>query len=430
MKVLVIGSGGREHALIWQIAKDSRVKKIYAAPGNGGMADLAELVDIGAEDVETLAEFATTHKVDLTIVGPEGPLARGIVDLFTRKGLRIFGPSKAAARLESSKSFTKNLLQKLHVPTPTFAVFDDSQAAKAYVKQAGVPIVIKADGLCGGKGAIVATTMSEALGAIDLMMEDKIFKQAGERVVIEEWVAGEEVSVVGITDGKHIVILPAAQDHKRVFDGDKGPNTGGMGAYAPAPVMTPALQARIMHDILEPVLHGLAKDDIPFRGVLYSGLMLTAEGPTVLEFNVRFGDPEMQAVLPLLRSDFVEFIDAVVDGTLTVVTPQWANQSCACVVVASGGYPGEYAIGKEITGLAEAAAVPGAVIFHAGTKREGQRLLTWGGRVLNVVGVDDDIDGALKRAYTAIEKIRFDGMHYRKDIAWRAKSRLEATRDK
>ena len=420
MKVLVIGSGGREHALVWQIAKDPRVKKIYAAPGNGGMAEQAELVDIGAEDIETLAEFAATRKIDLAIVGPEGPLARGIVDLFTRKALRIFGPTKAAARLESSKSFAKNLLKKLHVPTPHFAVFDDSQAAKAYVKQAGVPIVVKADGLCGGKGAIVATTMSEALGAIDLMMEDKIFKQAGERVVIEEWVAGEEVSVLGITDGKHVVILPAAQDHKRVFDGDKGPNTGGMGAYAPAPIMTPELQARITREIIEPVLHGLAKDDILFRGVLYCGLMLTADGPTVLEFNVRFGDPELQAVLPLVRGNFVELIDAVVDGTLTAITPQWAHQSCACVAVASGGYPGEYAIGKEITGLAEAGAVEGAVIFHAGTKREGERLLTWGGRVLNVVGVDDDLEGALKRAYAAIERIHFDGMHYRKDIGWRA----------
>ena len=430
MKVLVIGSGGREHALVWQIAKDSRVKKIYAAPGNGGIAELAELVDIGAEDVEALAEFAQTRKVDLTIVGPEGPLARGIVDLFTRKGLRIFGPTKAAARLESSKSFAKNLLMKLHVPTPNFAVFDEAQAARAYVKQAGVPIVVKADGLCGGKGAIVATTMSEALGAIDLMMEDKIFKQAGERVVVEEWVAGEEISVLGVTDGKHVLVLPTAQDHKRVFDGDKGPNTGGMGAYAPAPIMTPALQARITHDIFEPVLHGLAKEETPFRGVLYGGLMLTAEGPTVLEFNVRFGDPELQAVLPLLQSDFVELIDAAVDERLDAVTPQWAHQARACVVIASGGYPGEYAIGKPIAGLEEARVVEGTLVFHAGTKREGDRVVTWGGRVLNVIGCDQDIEGALKRAYAAIEKIHFDGMHYRKDIGWRAKSRLEATRDK
>ncbi len=420
MKVLVIGSGGREHALVWKLSQSSEVDAIYCAPGNGGIGELAQLVDIGAEDVESLAEFAEAKDIDLTVVGPEMTLAKGIVDVFERRGLRIFGPTKAAARLESSKSFAKNLMKKYGVPTGQFAVFDDPQAARAYVRQLGAPIVIKADGLCGGKGAIVAQTLSEALGAIDLLMEDRIFKQAGERIVVEERLVGEEISMIVITDGATAVPLITAQDHKRLQDGDKGPNTGGMGSYAPAPILTEALAKQIMDQVIYPTLRGLASEGVLFKGALYAGLMITSEGPKVLEYNVRFGDPETQAILPLMKSDLMSLLDDAVEGRLAANACQWEAGSCVSVVLASGGYPGEFAIGKEIKGLDALKDRQGVAAFHAGTKRDGTRYLTWGGRVLNIVATDPDLDGAVKKVYEAVSRVTFDNMVYRKDIAWRA----------
>jgi len=420
MRVLVVGSGGREHALVWKLSQSPEVTKLFCAPGNGGIGDLAELVDLGAEDVEGLAEFAENKDIDLTVVGSEATLAKGIVDLFEKRGLRIFGPTKAAARLESSKAFAKNLMKKHHIPTGQFAVFDDPQAARAYVRQLGAPIVVKADGLCGGKGTIVASTLSEALGAVDLLMEDRIFKQAGERIVVEERLVGEEVSIIVITDGVTALPLLPAQDHKRLLDGDKGPNTGGMGAYAPAPVVDAALAAQVMDQILMPTLRAMAAEGLSFKGVLYAGLMLTSDGPKVLEFNVRFGDPEIQAILPLLKSDLVPLLDDAVEGRLANARCQWEPGSCVCVVLASGGYPGEFQIGKEIQGLDRLAGRRDGLVFHAGTKRDKDRFLSWGGRVLNVIGVGADLEGALRRAYDAVGAIRFEGMTYRKDIGFRA----------
>ncbi len=421
MRVLVVGGGGREHALVWKLSQSPEVRQLFCAPGNGGIADLAELVDIGAEDIETLAEFAEQKDVDLTIVGPEGALAKGIVDIFEKRGLRIFGPTKAAARLESSKIFAKHLMKKYHIPTAQFAVFDDPQAARAYVRQVGSPIVVKADGLCGGKGTIVAHTLSEALGAIDLLMEDRIFKQAGERVVIEERLIGEEVSFMVMTDGLTALPLLLAQDHKRLHDGDKGPNTGGMGAYAPTPVVDATLATQILEQVVMPTLRGLAAEGLPFKGVLYVGLILTSDGPRVLEYNVRFGDPEIQGILPLLESDLVPILDEAVEGRLSgTTTCRWRAGNCACVVLASAGYPGDFQIGKEIRGLESGAHQSGLLVFHAGTKKEQKRYVSWGGRVLNIVGLGEDLETALKRVYEAIGPIGFDGMIYRKDIGFRA----------
>ena len=420
MRVLVIGSGGREHALAWKLSQSPEVSKLFCAPGNGGINEIAEAVDISAEDVDALTEFAETKDIDLTIVGPESALAKGIVDAFEKRGLRIFGPGKAASRLESSKIFSKNLMKKYHIPTGQFAVFDEPQAARSYVRQLGVPIVVKADGLCGGKGTIVAHTLSEALGAIDLLMEDKIFKQAGERIVIEERLVGEEVSFMVITDGVTAVPLLPAQDHKRLHNGDKGPNTGGMGAYAPAPAMTPELSVQIMDQVIHPTIRALAGEGISFKGVLYAGLMLTSDGPKVLEYNVRFGDPEAQAILPMLKSDLVPLLDDCVEGRLATTRVEWKQGSCACVVLASGGYPGDFQIGKEILGLEKLKDSKDVWAFHAGTKRDGDRAVTWGGRVLNIVSTGPDLETALKQVYDGIAGIRFEGMQYRTDIGFRA----------
>jgi len=420
MRILVVGSGGREDALVWKLSQSPEVERIYCAPGNGGISERAEVVDAGAEDLEALADAAESKEIDLTVVGPESALAKGIVDLFEKRGLRIFGPSKAAARLESSKAFAKNLMKKYHIPTGQFAVFDDPQAARAYVRQLGAPIVVKADGLCGGKGTIVASTLSEALGAIDLLMEDRIFKQAGERIVVEERLAGEEVSVLVMTDGVTALPLLPAQDHKRLHDGDKGPNTGGMGAYAPAPVVDAATATQITEQIILPTIRALASEGLPFKGVLYAGLMLTSDGPKVLEYNVRFGDPEIQAILPLLKSDLVPILDDVVEGRLATTPCEWESGSCVCVVLASHGYPGDFAIGKEIRGLEPFADRRDLLVFHAGTKKDRERFVSWGGRVLNVIGLGADFEQALKRAYDAIQTISFDGMCYRKDIGFRA----------
>ena len=420
MKVLVVGSGGREHALVWKLSQSAEVSELFCAPGNGGIADLAELVDIGAEDVESLAEFAESKDIDLTVVGPESSLAKGIVDLFEKRGLRIFGPSKSATRLESSKAFSKNLMKKYHIPTGQFAIFDDAQAARAYVRQLGAPIVVKADGLCAGKGTFVCHTLGEALGAIDLCMEDRIFKSAGERILIEERLVGEEVSMIVVTDGVTALPLLPSQDHKRLHDGDKGPNTGGMGAYAPAPVMDAALSKQVMETIIMPTVRAISNEGWHFKGVLYAGLMLTADGPKVLEYNVRFGDPEIQAILPLIKSDIVPLLDDTVEGRLSTTQLEWDPGSCVSVVLASGGYPGEPQIGKEIHGLDKFKGRRDLLVFHAGTKKDRNRMVAWGGRVLNVVSRGPDLDTAVKRAYEAIGEISFDGMQYRKDIGHRA----------
>jgi phosphoribosylamine--glycine ligase len=427
MRVLVVGSGGREHALVWKLSQSPEVSKLFCAPGNGGIGELAELVEVGTEDVEALADFAESKDVDLTVVGPESTLAKGVVDLFEKRGLRIFGPTRAAARLETSKAFSKHLMKKHQIPTGQFAVFDDAQAARAYVRQVGVPIVVKADGLCGGKGTIVANTLSEALGGIDLLMEDRIFKHAGERVVIEERLVGEEVSYMVITDGVNVLPLLPAQDHKRLLDGDRGPNTGGMGAYAPAPVVSGALAGRMMEQIILPTIRAMTTEGLSFRGVLYAGLMLTTDGPKVLEYNVRFGDPEIQAVLPLLASDLVPILDEAVEGRLQHTACQWDTGSCACVVVASAGYPGDFQIGKEITGLEPLKERREVLVFHAGTKRQQERVVSWGGRVLNVCGRGPDLETALKHAYDALTRIRIEGMIYRKDIGYRAVNKPAVT---
>jgi phosphoribosylamine--glycine ligase len=420
MRVLVVGSGGREHALIWKLSQSPEVTRLYCAPGNGGIGELAELVEIGAEDSEALAEFAEHRDIDLTVVGPEMTLAKGIADLFEKRGLRIFGPTKAASRLESSKAFAKQLMKKHQIPTAQFAVFDDPQAARAYVRQVGVPVVVKADGLCGGKGTIVANTLSEALGAVDLLMEDRIFKQAGERIVVEERLAGEEVSIIVVTDGATALPLAPSQDHKRLLDGDRGPNTGGMGAYAPAPIVDQATAAQVMEQIILPTIRAMSSEGLAFKGVLYAGLMLTSDGPKVLEFNVRFGDPELQAILPLLKSDLVPLLDDAVEGRLSVTSCEWEPASCVSVVLASSGYPGEFQIGKEIAGLETVKGQRDLWVFHAGTKRDRSRFVSWGGRVLNVVARGPDLETAVKRAYDAVGAISFDGMIVRKDIAFRA----------
>jgi phosphoribosylamine--glycine ligase len=428
MRILVVGTGGREHALVWKLSQSPEVTKLFCAPGNGGIEALAEIVDVAAEDIEALTEFAEGKDIDLTVVGPEAPLAKGLVDAFEKRGLRIFGPNKAAARVESSKAFAKNLMKKYHVPTATFAVFDDPQAARAYVRQLGAPIVVKADGLCGGKGSIVATTLSEALGAIDLLMEDRIFRQAGERVVIEERLVGEEASFMVITDGISAVPLLASQDHKRLQDGDKGPNTGGMGAYAPAPIVDQALTKQLMDQVVMPILRGMAEEGLRMKGVLYAGLILTSDGPRVLEFNVRFGDPEIQAILPLLKSDLVPILDDVVEGRLaSTPAAEWEAGCCACIVLASAGYPGDFQIGKEIRGLEPFKNRNDVRIFHAGTKRDRERLVSWGGRVLNVVARGEDLETALRRAYDVVGSLQFDHMIYRKDIGVRAIKRPAVT---
>ena len=423
MRVLVIGSGGREHALLWKLGQSPEVTKLFCAPGNGGIGNLAEIVDVGAEDIDALTEFAESRDIDLTIVGPESALAKGVVDAFEKRGLRIFGPGKAAARLESSKAYAKNLMKKYHIPTGQFAVFDDAQAARAYVRQLGVPIVVKADGLCSGKGTIVAHTLSEALGAIDLLMEDRIFRQAGERVVVEERLVGEEVSFIVVTDGVTALPLLPSQDHKRLQDGDKGPNTGGMGAYAPAPAIDAALAAQVMEQIIMPTIRGMTNEGLSFKGVLYAGLMLTSDGPKVLEYNVRFGDPEIQAILPLLKSDLVSILDDAVEGRLSTTTCEWLPGSCASIVLVSGGYPGDFKIGKEISGLEAFKDQQDLFVFHGGTKKDRERFLTWGGRVLNVVARGPNLEEALRRAYEAAGKISFEGAFYRKDIGMRAVKR-------
>ncbi|HVM60934.1 MAG TPA: phosphoribosylamine--glycine ligase [Verrucomicrobiae bacterium] len=420
MKLLVIGSGGREHALVWKLAQERRVTKLFCAPGNGGIAELAECVPIPATDINALAEFAAKQKIDLTVVGPEAPLCAGIVDVFQARGLRVFGPNKRAAQLEGSKVFSKKLLLKHKVPTAAAAIFDKADAARAHLRRVGAPIVVKADGLAAGKGVIVAASVEEADRAIAEIMEQKIFGAAGAQVVIEECLRGEELSVMALVDGKSFVTLASAQDHKRVFDGDRGPNTGGMGAYSPTPVLDKKLDAQVA-DIFQRTLAGLRAEGIDYHGVLYAGLMITGRGPQVLEFNCRFGDPETQAVLPRLKSDLADAMDATIDGSLDRLRLAWAEDAAVCVVMAAGGYPGPYEKGRPIEGLKRAAKSDKVSVFHAGTRRDADgSTVTDGGRVLGVTGLGDSIEKAASRAYEAVQQIHFDGAHFRRDIAARA----------
>lgn len=425
MQVLVIGGGGREHTLVWKLAQSKSVTKIYAAPGNPGMKDLAECVDLDIADLDGLADWAEKHDIDLTVVGPEAPLVAGIVDVFKARGLTIFGPSAKAAEIEGSKIFSKKLMEKYGVPTAFFKVCDNLADARAFVEEKGAPIVIKADGLAAGKGVVVAMTKDEALDALDDMMGHHKFGSAGNRVVIEEFMEGEEASLLAFTDGKTIVPMLAAQDHKRVNDGDQGPNTGGMGAYCPAPVMTAALKEKTVKEVLRPIVDALAKEGRPYSGCLYAGLMIKGDSVKVVEFNARFGDPETQVVLPLLKSDLAEIMAACAKGTLTSDMVEWSDKAAVCVVMASGGYPASYKKGLPITGLKAANAMDGVVVFHAGTREEDGKILTNGGRVLGVTAVADDIPSAQQKAYDAVEKIHFEGAHFRQDIAWRALRRLK-----
>ena len=424
MQVLVIGSGGREHALAWKAAQSASVEKVYCVPGNPGIAQIAECVPMDITDNDALVAFALENKIDLTIVGPEVPLANGVVDAFRAKGLAIFGPTQAAAQIEGSKSFAKDLMKKYGIPTAAFEVFTDAEAAKAYIVEQGAPIVIKADGLAAGKGVVVAMTLDEALEAVDMMMCDQAFGSAGCQVVVEEFLTGEEASILTFCDGTTIVPMISSQDHKRAYDNDEGPNTGGMGTYAPAPVVTADVLARVQKEILEPTVAAMKAEEMPYPGSLYAGLMIPENGPKVIEFNARFGDPETQVVLPLLDSDMAEVMMACVNGNLADLDIQWKDGAAVCVVMAAGGYPQGYRKGDVISGLDKAAEL-GATVFHAGTAAKDGNIVTNGGRVLGVTAIGTDIRKAVDNAYEAVKSIHFDDVHYRNDIAYRAIARLK-----
>lgn len=416
MNILVIGSGGREHALFRKLMESSQTDKVYAIPGNPGMG---EMTDISVSDNAAILRFAKEKEIGLVVVGPEVPLMNGLVDELESAGIRAFGPRANAAEIEGSKSFAKDLMKKYGIPTARYEVFTEAEPARAYIRREGAPIVVKADGLAAGKGVIVAMSEQEALDAVNAIMEGNSFGDAGARVVIEEFMEGEEASLLAFTDGKTIRPMISAQDHKRAFDGDQGPNTGGMGTYAPAPVMTPEMIERATEEILKPTIAAMAKEGRPYSGCLYLGLMITVEGPKVVEFNARFGDPETQVVLPLLDGDLVQIMCACADGTLADVPIHWKDGAAVCVVLAAGGYPAAYEKGNEIHGIADAEKT-GALVFHAGTAAKEGKLVTNGGRVLGVVGMGEDIASAVRSAYAAVEKISFKDAYYRKDIAHRA----------
>ncbi len=425
MKVLVVGGGGREHALVWKIADSPLVEQVFCAPGNAGIAELAECVDIGQTDVLQLRRFARQNGVDLTVVGPEAPLVRGIVDAFQSSGLRVFGPNQQAARIEGSKVFAKQLMQRHSIPTAAFRTFTSADRAKAYLEMVGAPIVVKADGLAAGKAAIVCDTLGEAHEAVDRIMVRKEFGPAGAQVVIESCLEGEEASMIAFTDGRTIAIMPSSQDHKPALDGDRGPNTGGMGACSPAPLITDELAARIEREVLVQAVHAMNREDKPYRGVLYAGIMVTSDGPQVLEYNCRMGDPETQPLLMRLKSDLVPVLLAVLDGDLENADIQWDERPTCCVVMASGGYPTDYETGYPIEGLQDAAEMEDVYVFHAGTELDDGRTVTAGGRVLGVTARGESIPAARQRAYAAVEKIHFQDAHYRTDIGQKAVARLQ-----
>jgi phosphoribosylamine--glycine ligase len=430
MKVLVIGSGGREHALIWKLAQSKFVDKIFATPGNGGISELAECLEIKTIETERILSFARKEKIDITVVGPEAPLVLGVVDDFMRHGLKIFGPTASCARLEESKVFAKMFMAKYAIPTAEFKVFDNPDEAKRYIEQIGAPCVVKADGLAAGKGVVVAKTIDEAMQAVSSMMEEKIFGDAGKKIIIEECLDGQEASILILTDSKEVLPLASSQDHKRLLDGDRGPNTGGMGAYSPAPVVNDAVFKEISEKVIARTIKGLNQEGLEYRGVLYAGIMLTKSGPKVLEFNVRFGDPETQAIIPRISSDLLEGILATSSGNLSKFTKaggfKWDSRACVSVVCASGGYPGEFEKNKPIFGLKEAGEMKDVIVFHAGTSRLPQSaqskssFVTSGGRVLGVTALGDTIKEAIDKAYKAVDKINFDGMHCRRDIGNKA----------
>lgn len=416
VNILVIGSGGREHALFWKLSESPQTERIYAIPGNPGMG---EMTDIAVTDNAAILQFAKEKDIGLVVVGPEVPLMNGLVDDLEAAGIPAFGPRANAAEIEGSKSFAKDLMKKYGIPTARYEVFAEAEAARAYIRSEGTPIVVKADGLAAGKGVVVAMTEQEALDAVDAIMEHNSFGDAGARVVIEEFMEGEEASLLAFTDGTVIRPMISAQDHKRAFDGDKGPNTGGMGTYAPAPVMTPELTERAVEEILKPTISAMEKEGRAYRGCLYLGLMITADGPKVVEFNARFGDPETQVVLPLLDGDLVQIMHACAGGTLADVPIRWKDGAAVCVVLAAGGYPASYEKGNEIYGIGNAEKL-GALVFHAGTAKKNGKIVTNGGRVLGVVGMGKDIASAVQSAYDAVDQISFKGEYHRKDIAHRA----------
>lgn len=417
MRVLIVGQGAREHALAWALAKSPHLERLYCAPGNSGIAAVAECVQVARGGAADLAEWAAENGIDLTVVGPEVPLVAGIADAFAARGLRLVGPSRDAALIEGSKVFAKDLMARWGIPTAAYRVFSDPGEARAYARRQPLPVVIKADGLAAGKGVTVAWDWETADAAIRAVMEERVYGEAGERVIIEEFLPGRELSVLALTDGHTVVPLAPARDHKRAGDGDTGPNTGGMGAFSPVPGVTPALVERIRDEILVPTVRALAAEGRPYRGVLYAGLMLTDQGPKVVEFNCRFGDPEAQVVVPRLATDWLTVFDALTRGRLHEVELKWRDEAAVCVVMASAGYPGTYETGRPIRGLEAASAEPGVLVFHAATRRDGDAWATSGGRVLAVTALGAGLAAARERAYRAVGHIHFDGMHYRRDIA-------------
>jgi len=420
MKVLVVGGGGREHALVWKISQSPKVTKIYCTPGNAGISEQATIVSIKANDLNGLLEFALREEINLTVVGPEEPLTKGIVDLFESKGLSIFGSSQKAAEIEGSKAFAKEMMKKYRIPTASYEIFEDHKEAMAYIRKHGAPIVVKADGLAAGKGVIACKTVEEAFQSVEQIMVDKIFGEAGNRVVIEEYLVGEEASYIAFTDGKAILPMASSQDHKPVFDGDEGPNTGGMGAYSPAPVVTDQVHEKILEKILRPLIQGMGEEGRPYKGVLYAGLMIHDSHPKVLEFNARFGDPETQPVLMRMKGDIVPILEACIKGNLSQYQIEWDNRAAVCVVMASKGYPGDYEKGKAIKGLKEVSRMKDVFVLHAGTGLKDGQMVTNGGRVLGVTGLGKDIPSAIERTYQAVKKISWDGVHYRTDIGRKA----------
>ena len=420
MKVLVIGSGGREHALVWKIARSPMVSEIFCAPGNAGIEEQAKLVNIKADNINGLLEFARGVKIDLTVVGPEVPLTLGIVDLFEEGGHKIFGPSKKAAELEASKAFTKDILKRYNIPTANYELFTSSQDARKYVKKQTFPVVIKADGLAAGKGVIICDSLENSYKAIDDILEKKVFGNAGRKVIIEEFLDGEELSVLAFSDGTNILPLVPAQDHKAIYDGDRGPNTGGMGAYSPVSIVTDVLAEEILENILKPTVKAMAQEGRAYKGILYAGLMITREGIKILEVNVRFGDPETQPILMRMESDIVPFFLASIEGTLNAQEIKWRKAASVCVVMASEGYPGNYPKGEQIMGVDDLRNDSNVVVFHAGTKKVDNKLVTNGGRVLGVTALGTTISEAIKNSYRAVSQISWENLYYRRDIGKKA----------
>jgi phosphoribosylamine---glycine ligase len=423
MKILVLGSGGREHALVWKLRQSERVSKVYCAPGNGGIAEEAECLPVDLKSLESMVALGERLRPDLTVVGPELPLTLGVVDELARRGLKAFGPTRAAAQLESSKSFAKEFLQRHRIPTAAYAICDSIEEVRDALGHFHAPVVVKADGLAGGKGVVIAASKEEAAGAAAQMLSGKMVGEAGTRVVLEECLKGDELSFLVLSDGERVAPLVAAQDHKRVGDGDTGPNTGGMGAYSTPDIVDEKMRDWLVNHIAQPVVAGMKAEGTEYKGVLYCGLMMTAKGPMVLEFNCRFGDPETQPILMRMESDLVDALEAAIDGRISEGEFKWSSDAAVCVVMASGGYPGTFDVGKKITGLDEAAEVEGVKVFHAGTSKRDGSFYTSGGRVLGVTARAGSLQGAVERAYGACGEIKFDGMHYRKDIAGRAVKR-------